>query len=298
MGMGQGGEDRATVVRLRDGRGLGYADYGDPQGWPLLFFHGTPGSRIMARCAAPLAAAWGIRLLAPERPGYGLSDPQPGRRLLDWPKDIREFAAALGLSRFSLVGVSGGGPYVAACAWCLPDLIEVAGIVSGLAPKDAMAGQLTRWQQVIATILPHIRLTRPFLAVMAGLLQRQPERWLTALLPLVPPEDRRLLQDPAIRQLQVDGIIQAWRQGVLAMAQDLAIFSQSWGFRVDEIRVPVYLWHGEADRLVPVQMGRYLASHIPGCQATFIPEAGHLWLFAGYEAILHALRDARQHTAR
>ncbi len=113
-------ERENNILILPDGRRLGYAEYGDPEGWPLMFFHGTPGSRVMARFAAPKAREMGVRLIAPERPGFGLSDFKPQRQLLDWAEDVRELAEVLNLERFAVAGVSGGGPYVAACAWKMP----------------------------------------------------------------------------------------------------------------------------------------------------------------------------------
>ena len=132
----------AEVLRLSDGRRLGYAGYGDCHGAPVMFFHGTPGSRRVARWADQAARRHGIRLIAPDRPGFGLSDFQPGRTLGAWPKDVVELADALRLERFAVAGVSGGGPYVAACAWRLADRLSHAGIISGMGPIDdpALAG--------------------------------------------------------------------------------------------------------------------------------------------------------------
>ncbi len=279
----------SATVKLADGRRLGYAQYGDRRGWPLFFFHGTPGSRLMAGFAASQALVRGIRLLAPERPGYGLSDPQPHRRLLDWPADVRQLADALGLERFGVVGVSGGGPYVAACAWRLPERIQVAGIVSGLAPREALDQGLSWPQRLLAQLLHRTRLTQPFLTLLVTAIRRYPQRFLAALLPLVPQPDRAVLSRPEVRRLQIDGVVQACRQGAQAIAQDLALFSRPWGFQVEEITVPVHLWHGVRDRVVPVAMGRYLAAHIPGCRARFIPAAGHLWIFEGYQEVIETL---------
>ncbi|MGQ9920951.1 MAG: alpha/beta fold hydrolase [Desulfobacca sp.] len=277
------------LIRLSDGRLLAYAEYGDRRGWPLLFCHGTPGSRVMARFVASQAQAWGIRLLAPERPGYGLSDPQPHRRLLDWPEDVRQLADALGLARFGIVGVSGGGPYTAACTWRLPERIQVAGIVSGLAPPDALGPALPWPLRLLALLLRRPWWLRPFLTVLATAIRQQPQRCLTALLPLLPCGDRAIMSRPEVQRLQLDGVMQAWRQGVQATLEDLAIFSQPWGVPLAEITVPVYLWHGNRDRVVPVAMGRYLAAQLPTCRARFVPEAGHLWIFEGYNEVIKAL---------
>src|SRR5919109_4568041 len=124
------------TIRLRDGRQVGYAEWGDPGGQPLFYFHGWPGSRLEGRLGDQPAKAKGIRLIALDRPGMGLSDHQPRRRLVDWPDDVIQVAAALGLDRFAVLGISGGGPYAAACAWKLSDRLTGAGIVSGLAPLD------------------------------------------------------------------------------------------------------------------------------------------------------------------
>jgi pimeloyl-ACP methyl ester carboxylesterase len=114
---------------LPDGRGVGYADWGDPDGRPVLFFHGTPASRLAVEC--------GVRLLSLDRPGIGLSDPAPGRSLLDWARDVDAFADALGLDRFAIAGWSGGGPYVLACAYALSDRLTDAAVLSGCGPLDS-----------------------------------------------------------------------------------------------------------------------------------------------------------------
>jgi molybdopterin-guanine dinucleotide biosynthesis protein A len=119
------------TVRVRDGRRLGYAEYGDPAGFPVMFFHGTPGSRLKGSICADAAAGAGARLICPERPGYGLSDPKRGRRLLDWPDDVVDLAAGLGVDRFAVVGTSGGGPHTVACAYKIPERLTAVAILAG-----------------------------------------------------------------------------------------------------------------------------------------------------------------------
>src|SRR3954465_14232198 len=131
------GVDR--TIRLRDGRRLGYAEWGGLGGPPVLYFHGWPGSRLEGRLADEAARGEGVRLIALDRPGMGLSDYQPRRRLVDWPDDVLQLATALGLERFAVLGISGGGPYAAVCAWKLPEQLTRAEIVSSLAPLDGFA---------------------------------------------------------------------------------------------------------------------------------------------------------------
>ncbi len=112
-------------LQLRDGRRLGYVDYGDPAGRPVLLFPGVPGSRLQGHPDRSIAGALGVRLIGVDRPGYGLSDDKRGRTLLDWPDDVVTLADHLGLERFALLSISGGGAYAAACAWKIPERLAL-----------------------------------------------------------------------------------------------------------------------------------------------------------------------------
>jgi len=125
--------DEEHRIQLRDGRWLGYTESGDPAGAPVLFFHGFGTTRVI--CPPDNSARQlGVRMIAVDRPGLGLSTPRPGRGLLDWPPDVSEFADALGIERFAIVGWSGGGPYALACGRFLADRVTSIALVSGAAP--------------------------------------------------------------------------------------------------------------------------------------------------------------------
>lgn len=285
-------EADARVLRLPDGRRLGFAEYGAPDGRPLLFFHGTPGARLMARFAHPDALRHRVRIVAPERPGYGLSDVQPGRTIGHWPDDVAALADSLGLERFALAGVSGGAPYVAACAHRMPQRVRVAGIVSGVGPLDdpVVAAALSAAQRRTLAVLGQApRAMRSLAALPAGLVRRFPLRALELIAPLQPPSDRAILARPEVRAALVDDLRQALRQGGRAVLDDLMLFGQPWGFRLEDIAVPVELWHGEADAQVPVAVGRRVAHRLPWCRGRFIAEAAHLWLFEHCEEVLTTL---------
>lgn len=135
--LGQGeAQETLRQVTLRDGRELAYAEYGDPQGVPVFFFHGLPSCRLM-HPDAEMSRTLGVRLLTMDRPGFGRSDPKPGRTLLDWADDVSDAAGSLGLQQFAVVGPSGGGPFVAACACKLAPRVTSAAIVGGSGPVDA-----------------------------------------------------------------------------------------------------------------------------------------------------------------
>jgi pimeloyl-ACP methyl ester carboxylesterase len=282
----------AQVLRLPGGRRLGYAEYGDRQGAPVLFFHGTPGSRRVARCADRAARRRGIRLIAPDRPGFGLSDFQPGRTLGAWPADVVALADALGIGRFAVAGVSGGGPYVAACAWRISGRLTHAGIVSGMGPLDdpALAAVLSRGYR---TGLAAVRRLPATVRMALGLgrlgLRRAPSCALASLAASLPEVDRATFGRPRVRALLLDDAREALRQGTRGALQELVLFSRPWDVPLDEIRMPVRLWHGEADAQVPLAIARRLAAALPDCRASFVPGAGHLWVLDHLDEVLEAL---------
>ena len=267
-----------TLV-LRDGRRLGYGEYGKPDGEPGFYFHGHPGSRLEAAFADEASTRAGLRVIALDRPGYGLSDFQPDRTILDWPHDVEEAADALGLDTFSVLGSSGGGPYALVCAHAMPGRVTKAGVVSGVGPYDAPGvTQGMRWQnrvgfQLGARFPP---LARLIMWSMERQVRRSPDRVLDAVAAAMSPGDAEIARRPGVRDTLGAVIAEAFRQGSRGAALDVVLLGRPWGFQLEEVEPVVFLWQGEADVLVPPAMGRYLAAEIPNCQATFFPEDGHL----------------------
>jgi pimeloyl-ACP methyl ester carboxylesterase len=283
-------DEAGRTVQLEDGRRLGYAEWGDPSGQPLFYFHGWPGSLVEGRLADQSAKARRVRLIALDRPGMGLSDFQARRTLIDWPADVVQAATALGVDRFAVLGISGGGPYAAACAWKLPERLIGVGIVSSLAPLDvpgatAGMGRLNRASFKLAGHLPVLR--RLLMARVAVSVPRRPDRVLERGLGTA--VDRQYLQRPEVRDVLVEALSEAFRRGSRGPAWELGLYARPWGFRVEDIRTRVHLWHGEQDANAPVTMGRYLARAIPECQATFFPAEGHLHFIDRLSEILAAV---------
>ncbi len=280
------------VLRLRDGRRLGYAEYGQASGRPLVALHGTPGSRLMLRVADEPARRLGIRLIAPDRPGFGLSDPKPGRRLVDWPDDLAELADALGLARFALVGISGGGPYASACAHRIPGRLTSVGIVSGLGPvseRGALAS-LGREHRLVFTLARRAPwLLRGLAAFAHWRWQNHPETLLDRLRARLPAVDQAIMGRPEVGASLVVGFREAFRRGGQAAAQELHLFAEPWGFRLEEVSLPVRLWHGDADTIVPVGMAQALARALQHCRLEIRPGAGHYWFFDQIPMLLRAL---------
>ena len=279
-------------MTLPDGRRLAYAEYGDPDGTPVFLFHGVPGSRsVWGRL--PDAFPPGLRLVAPDRPGYGNSDPNPGRTLLDWADDVGALADALGLSSFSVFGVSGGGPGALACAWRLPDRLALAGVVASPAPPDApgifegMSG-INRFFTKLARRMP--RVSELNVRLLAAVIRRNPARYIDTMQRKVHAVDRDLLARPELRQLLIDDFTEALNAGHQGMADDLAAnHGRPWGFDLSEIRTRVLIWSCDLDRSVPPAMGRYLGEQIPNAQLTQVPNAGHLWLLVHLRDVLEVI---------
>jgi pimeloyl-ACP methyl ester carboxylesterase len=283
--MGTSKSQRFTAVgrtqqrlRLPDGRRLGYAEYGDARGLPVFYFHGFPGSRLEACLAEKEALSQGIRLISVDRPGYGLSDGKQNRMLLDWADDTVYLAEFLGIQRFSVVGVSGGGPYAAACAFKIPHLLHRIAVVCGLGPVVTLSGRanaagLTVNGLLLAGRFPNFA---KLAIAAAGLMYRKDPRLMLALISRRFAEcDRRALQIPELNQLLCDSFREAFRRSLFWPARDLVLYGRDWGFPLHEIRVPTRLWHGERDTVVPQAMAHMLANEIPTCRAVFYPEDGH-----------------------
>ena len=267
------------TIRLKDGRTLSYAEFGDPGGKPLFFFHGFPNSRVGAQHAGDVAARLGIRLIAPDRPGFGLSDIKPGRRIGDWPDDVRELADALGIDRFAVMGLSGGGPYVAACALKIPERLTAVAIVSGVAPlveRKAVA-DMSRWNRLMVRLQRYLPwITRVNLWLMEQAVRRFPSLLMSMGDRALPPADVAVLARPEVRASVIADYTEAFRQGSRAAAQEFVLYTRPWGFRLEKITVEVLLWQGEADTFVVPSMGRYYAEVLPNCRARFYPDEGHL----------------------
>ncbi|QKT03988.1 alpha/beta hydrolase [Ectothiorhodospiraceae bacterium 2226] len=271
-----------ATLTLPDGRRLGYADYGDPRGRPVLYCHGLPGSRLEARWAHEAAAERGLRLLALERPGYGLSDPLPQRRLVDWPADVAHAADRLGVERFTLIGISGGGPYALACAARLGPRVEHAVLVCGMGQVERLAH--TRGMMWLGRAGLLLARYAPWLlhAVLAVLFVPLARRHPPALLRLMtwggPAGDKAALREPTLRALLCEAVREGVRQGAGGPLRDLLVYARPWGFAPEDVQVPVTLWHGARDVTVPAHHAQRLAARLPHAKLHLLPEHGHFTL--------------------
>jgi pimeloyl-ACP methyl ester carboxylesterase len=285
-------------IMLPDGRTLAFGVWGGRDGVPVFGFHGVPNSRLVHLGEAAPAAA-GVRLLLPDRPGFGQSDPRPGRRLLDWPGDVAALADALDIDRFAVFGVSAGGAYAAACGAALPGRVVAVGLVSSVGPVaapgfDSALDEDGQWLRSARDLLRRGPEGRRKLAEQCreelDRVSRDPDGWLDDWARTAPAADRAVFADPAVRWMYVESVLEAAAHGATSYVEELEILLGSdWGGMLEELSVPVFLWHGTEDPTVPVAVGRMMADRIPDCRAWFLEGEGHLLVHARAEEILQTL---------
>lgn len=281
-------------ISVGEGRRIGFAEFGAPRGRAVFWFHGTPGARRQIPLEARLFAdRENIRLIGVDRPGIGSSTPFQYDNVLGFSRDLQTIADTLGVDEMAVVGLSGGGPYTLACAAAMPDRVVAAGVLGGVAPTcgpDAIGGGLMALGSAVAPILEVagapiritagtvIRLVRPIAS---------PALDIYAL--LSPEGDRRLLLRPEFKAMFLDDLLNGSRKQLAAPFADVVVFARDWGFRLDEVKVPVRWWHGDRDHIIPFSHGRHVVDRLPDAELYHLPGESHLVGLGLGEDILRTL---------
>lgn len=278
-------------IRLRDGRHLAYAEYGNPQGKPIFFFHDIPGSRFF-RPDSPVTDSSGARIIAIDRPGFGGSDAKPGRKIVDWPNDVLQLADALNIERFAVMGYSAGGPYAAVCAAKIPERLTAAGLIGSLSPMDNP--HLVRGMQGAGNLFFSLDRHFPPLARLGCRLvylswKHNPDLYLKSQTESLARSEKAQIASPAMKAMLQADMLEAVRAGTEGICWDLTLLARPWGFNLHTIIAQVFLWHGDRDQKAPVAMGQRLATAIPHCKATFFPGESHWAIHTHWSEILAAL---------
>jgi pimeloyl-ACP methyl ester carboxylesterase len=276
-----------------NGRHLAVLDAGEESGPAVFASHGTPGSALLWRGLVEDAESRGMRLLGYDRPGYGGSDPHPGRRVADAAVDVVAIADALGIERFAVEGGSGGGSHALACAALQPDRVVAAASLAGVAPYPAEGLDWLEGmgednvQEFSAAQTGRDELERFVSTMTKGMLAAEPNELADVLRTLCSPVDVAVLTGELAEYL-LDALRRAVGESVEGWIDDDFAFVSPWGFELGDIRVPVQLWHGAEDRFVPIAHGRWLAGRIPGVEAHLSEEDGHLTIQIGRIGDVHS----------
>lgn len=280
------------VMTLADGRSLGWTEFGVTEGWPVFGFHGTPGSRRQVCIYEDHARASGVRLIAPDRPGYGLSTYQPRRRLAEWPSDVQQLADHLDIDKFSVLGISGGGPHAAACAAILGSRVAAVAIVSGAVPLSSprIAGELSGADRVVAYLAQRCPvLLHQFLSTEVSVARRFPQRSFRLFIRQFPPPDAEILTRPELKALFELDMAEASRTTARAMLQDLQLFASDWGFDLASIEVPLTFWQGDQDKAVRPGLTQLVHQELPNSDLRLFEGEGHLLVIDRLEEILRTI---------
>jgi pimeloyl-ACP methyl ester carboxylesterase len=291
------------IYRLPDGRNVAYAEWGDPQGYPCLLFHGSPGSRLFGRLLDEPAKRAHLRLIAPDRPGFGRSDPAPSYSILGVAADALALMTSLVPDRFAVAGASGGAPYTYAAAILDPQRTAVAAIISGLAPiaKDEPAGRNTKLVNAIRSdserTLRNMRLQGRVLRRLILIIARLPRGFRTlfnrAYAKQLPPADKEVMASSELADHTMEDLAESLRQGSDAAYRELlAQLREPWGFELSDVKTPVLLWHGTDDQNALCATARRAADALPNCRATYYDGEGHLMFIKHADEILSAIAHA------
>ncbi len=283
-------------VRVRDGRKLGFAEFGPPDGRPILWLHGTPGARRQIPEEARVAAEEvGVRFVGVDRPGTGLSTSHLYGNLVEFMGDLEILLDELGFDELAVVGLSGGGPYALATGYAMPDRVKAIGVLGGVAPTrgdEGVSGGLVSLAVRFAPLLPPFRVPLGLaLGALVVALMPVGHQALDVYARFSPPGDREVFAREEIKQMFIDDLSDT-NGRLRAPIDDAILFTRDWGFRVADVRVPVKWWHGDADHIVPLAHGEHCVNLLPDAELFVRPGESHLGGFGAAAEVLETVLAA------
>ncbi len=284
------------TFRVATHRRISFAEYGNPHGKVVFWFHGTPGGRTqISPHTHPIAMEMGIRLIVLERPGVGFSTPHVYPNVLGFADDVGTIADALGVEQFALVGLSGGGPYVLATAYRFPDRVIAGAVLGGVAPSrgpDAAKGGIIG---LATRLAPLVELTRrpvgDGLHRLVRVLSPLKSQVFDLYVAISPEGDKRVFRRPEMKQMFIEDILRSLRKQSHALPTDLVLFTRDWGFSLRDIHVPIRFWHGDADNIVPLAHVHHMMTLVPDAELRIRHGESHLGALDASEEIFKTLLE-------
>lgn len=280
-------QSKVDTFITRDQKRIYFYIFGDPSATPIFFFHGYPGTGKQAYLLKNTHFDNRFCLIAVDRPGYGLSDPQPGLTLKKFAEDIHDLSQHLKIEKFICMGVSGGGPFAASVAYYYPEKVLKVGSICGVAPLSPENIRYLNADQkktfLMKKLLPK--------SVMTYLVERKFSSFMSqvnnlASSDLLNSRDKLVFQDPEVGQFLLSTFQEALAQGPAGILTDMEIFSRPWGFDVEDIHVPYYLWHGTEDEVVHFQMSNYMKKRLKDVRYKIFEGEGHYSLPFYYKSTI------------
>lgn len=277
---------------------MGYAEYGDPTGFPIFLFHGNPGSRLSWGLMPDCPFLPGIRIIAPDRPGYGLTEFKK-HALEKWPENITELADKLDIDKFSLFAPSGGGPYALVCAWKIPDRLILFGLFGSVGPNvpEATVGAIKSLRLLWKISNPLFGLVKLQMWLIARMVRKNPDKILARLREMELSEwDKTIFDRPEIREMFKRGFPEAYRQNGIGSAYDTTIPAK-WPIPLEEIKIKVFVWQAQPDQLTG-NMSKYISERLPNAELEVIPDTGHLWILDHMPEVLADLIPQKSYVSK
>jgi pimeloyl-ACP methyl ester carboxylesterase len=274
------------ILELADGRKLCFAEFGASDGFPVIALHGTPGSRLMHAPAHDAAARLGLRIISPDRWGYGGSDVHPRPSLSAYADDVEALSNRLDINEFAVVGTSGGAPFALAVAAAMKKRVARLALVSPMGPTTP-AGEMHISHHLCFRFLPRIPGAPTALCGLYRLiLFTNPKVALAIGSVATVRVDQELIRTPVYRDHLKETFRTGLADGPAGPATDLKLFSRPWDIDLNGINAPTRVWLGTEDRIVPQAAARRIATEIPFAQLTLLDRQGHFWISRGYTEVL------------
>jgi len=280
------------ILELKDGRNLGFAEYGVQDGIPVFHFNGSGGSRLERPANLSILTDLGIRYISIDRPGHGDSSPKQGRELLDWPEDVACIADYLAIDKFHVLGWSAGGPHALVCAYKMPERVISGAIVSGLGPADrpnpyeGYKGFL-KLLMILGRKIP--KLVYVFRRMAAKQINKSSGKMGEKFVKSLPEVDQKPFENSATKEMLIADIKEGYKQGGDGPARDDIIINSPWKFNIKEIQTRFDIWQGDSDVNVPVNQGKYQASLLPKNNFHLLKNRGHMLLLDEWNNVLSEL---------
>ena len=280
-------------IILKDNRKLGFAEYGNTEGFPIIHCHGSQSSRLEMHYDMSFAIENDLRIITIDRPGHGISDFNPEGSILSFAKDVNQLTEYLELDKFSVAGMSAGSPFALGISYLFPENIYKTSIISGFAPFNKESKKClskdVKMMLNLAKTFPF--LLKMLLKIQVKQLNKNPKKALKGFLKIMGQPDQEILKNHSVMEVIENMFTEAFRNGSKGVAYEISnLLVREWDFKLDEIRVPVTFWQGEKDNNVPYEWAELMNNEINNSKLKKYPEEGHLIIFQHAEEIFTDLK--------
>tara|TARA_R110002124_G_C8902644_1_gene509942 strand:- start:499 stop:1398 length:900 start_codon:yes stop_codon:yes gene_type:complete len=269
-------------IILKDKRKLGFAEYGNTEGYPIIYCHGSQSSRLEMHYDMSFAIENDLRIITIDRPGHGISDLNATGSILDFAIDVKELIEHLEINKFSVAGMSAGSPFALGISYLFPKNVYKAAIISGFAPFNT---ESKKYLSKEVKLMLNLAKSFPFLLklllrIQAKQIAKKPKKALQGFLKMMSEPDQAILKNDSVMKVIENMFKESFRNGSNGVAYEISnLLVREWGFKLDEIQVPVTFWQGEKDNNVPFEWAALMKSEINNSKLIKYPEEGHLIIF-------------------